>query len=161
MTKRTVIPTDDVRLFLESALESALRIADLRERVTSLNAAATKVTTRLSAVPGGGGSDKEKILLSLADARDELNKQIVSEYDNSIKVGKFIDSLQCSNAARAVMRRRYLHYESWVQILMWMSRNNLNYSERSVYRLHGEGIDAARKQWEQMRSEAQNDAVAP
>ena len=138
---------DDVRLFLEGAKDIHLKTADLKERVRNLDSAAQRVTANLNGMPRGGGADREQLLSALADARDRLVLDIAEEEQRKIEIGDFIDRVPTSAAGRAVLRRRYLHYESWKSVRKWLAAHQMSYSAQSVYRIHGEAISAARVLW--------------
>jgi len=138
---------DDVRVFLEGAKDIHLKTADLRERVRNLDSAAQRVTANLNGMPRGGGADREQLLSALADARDRLVLDIAEEEQRKIEIGDFIDRVPTSAAGRAVLRRRYLHYESWKSVRKWLAAHQMSYSAQSVYRIHGEAISAARVLW--------------
>lgn len=144
---------DEVRLFLEGAKDVHLKIADLRERVRGLESAAQRVTANLSGMPKGGGADREQLLAALADAHGRLLLDIADEEQRKIEIADFIDRVPVSAAGRAILRRRYLHYESWKAVRKWLGAHQMAYSAQSVYRLHGEAISAARKLWDAEHNE--------
>ena len=139
---------DDVRVFLEGAKDIHLKTADLRERVRNLDSAAQRVTANLNGMPRGGGADREQLLSALADARGRLILDIAEEEERKIEIGDFIDRVPTSAAGRAVLRRRYLHYESWKAVRKWLCAHQMSYSADGVYYLHREALTAARKLWE-------------
>ena len=138
---------DALRCFLESAKDVHLKVADLRERARGLESAAQRVTANLSGMPKGGGADREALLSALADAHGRLLLDIAEEEQRKIEISDFVDRVPTSAAGRAVLRRRYLHYESWKQVRKWLAAHQMSYSAQSVYRIHGEAISAARVLW--------------
>lgn len=144
---------DEVRLFLEGAKDIYLKCADLRERVRGLESAAQRVTANLNGMPRGGGADREQLLAALADARGRLLLDIAEEEERKIEIGDFIDRVPTSAAGRAVLRRRYLHYESWKTVRKWLCAHQMNYSDQGVYYLHREALTAARKLWDREHAE--------
>lgn len=143
---------DDVRLFLEGARDAYLKCADLRERSRALEAKATRITANLDGMPRSGNADRDAVLAALADARGRLLLDIADEEERKIEISDFIDRVPTSAAGRAILRRRYLHYESWKGVRRWMAAHGMTYSAQSVYRLHGEAISAARKLWEKEKT---------
>ena len=139
---------DEVRLFLEGAKDVYLKCADLRERVRNLDSAAKRMTANLNGMPHGSGADREALLSALADARGRLLLDIAEEEQRKIEIGDFIDRVPTSAEGRAVLRRRYLHYESWRTVRKWMCAHQMTYSDQGVYYLHREALTAARKLWE-------------
>jgi len=146
---------DEVRLFLEGAKEAYLKSADLRERVRSLDLAAKRITTNLDGMPKSGNADRERLLIALADARERLILDIADEEQKKTEISDFIDRVQTSAAGRAILRRRYLHYNSWRGVRKWLEQHQMSYSAQSVYRLHGEALTAARVLWNREHREAE------
>jgi hypothetical protein len=138
---------DDVRLFLESAREAHLRCADLRERARGLESTAKRVTANLNGMPRGGGADRDALLAALADAHGRLLLDIAEEEQRKIEISDFIDRIPTSAAGRAVLRRRYLHYESWKSVRRWLAAHQMSYSTDGVFKLHREALRAARELW--------------
>ena len=140
---------DDVRLFLEGARDAYLKCADLRERTRELESAAQRITAKLDGMPKGGSADRDQLLAALADAHGRLLIDIADEEARKLEIADFIDRVPTSAAGRAVLRRRYLHYESWKGVRRWMAAHGMSYSAQSVYRIHGEALKAARTLWNQ------------
>ena len=144
---------DELRLFLDGARDANLKCADLRERARGLESAALRITANLDGMPRSGGADREKLLAALADAHDRLLLDMADEEQRKIEISDFIDRIPTSAAGRAIMRRRYLHYESWKSVRKWLAAHQMCYSAQSVYRLHGEAIQAGRILWNQEHNE--------
>jgi len=140
---------DEVRLFLEGARDAHLKCADLRERTRQLESAVQRITAKLDGMPKGGNADREQLLASLADAHGRLLIDIAEEEARKMEIEKFVDRVPTGAAGKAVLRRRYLHYESWKGVRRWLSAHGMSYSAQSVYRIHGEAIKAARILWNQ------------
>ena len=138
---------DELRCFLEGAKDAHLKCADLRDRARDLENAAHRVTANLNGMPRGGGADRDKLLAALADAHGRLLLDIANEEQRKIEIADFIDRVPTGAAGRAVLRRRYLHFESWKGVRRWMAAHGMSYSAQSVYRIHGEAIQAARILW--------------
>ena len=139
---------DELRLFLEGARDAHLKCADLRERARALESAANRVTANLSGMPKGGGADRDQLLAALADAHGRLLLDMADEEQRKIAIADFIDRVPTSAAGRAILRRRYLHYESWKSVRKWLAAHQMCYSAQSVYRIHGEALRAARLLWD-------------
>ena len=138
---------DELRHFLESARDANLKCADIRERVRGLESAAMRVTAKLDGLPGGGGADREQLLATLADAHGRLLMDMADEEQRKTEISDFIDRTPTSAAGRAILRRRYLHYESWKSVRKWLASHQISYSAQSVYRIHGDALRAARILW--------------
>ena len=144
---------DDMRLFLEGAREARLRIADIQERTRELESAALRITAKLDGMPRSGGADRDQLLAALADAHERLLLDIADEEQRKIEIADFIDRVPTSVAGRAVLRRRYLHYESWKSVRKWMAAHQMRYSEQGVFKIHGKALQAARQLWNREHSE--------
>ncbi len=139
---------DEMRVFMESARDIHLKCADIRERAQSLEASVHRITARLDGMPVSGGADRNALLAALADAHGRLLQDLADEEQRKTEIAAFIDRIQTSAAGRAILRRRYLHYETWKGVRRWMAAHGMSYSAQSVYRLHGEALRAARIQWD-------------
>ena len=137
---------DDVRLFLEGAREAHLKCADLRDRVRTLDASARRITANLNGMPRGG-ADREQLLAALADARSRLLMDIADEEQKKIDIADFIDRIPTSTVGKTVLRRRYLHYESWNGVRRWMAAHQMSYSPRGIFNAHRDALNAARILW--------------
>ena len=138
---------DDLRLFLESAKDANLKCADLRERTRNLESRVNRIAAFLDGMPKSGNADRDALLAALADAHGRLMLDLAEEERKKIEISDFVDRIQTSAAGRAVLRRRYLHYDSWKGVRRWLNAHQMNYSAQSVYRLHGEALRAARELW--------------
>ena len=144
---------DDMRLFLEGAREARLRIADIQERTRELESSALRITAKLDGMPRSGGADRDQLLAALADAHERLLLDIADEEQRKIEIADFIDRVPTSVAGRAVLRRRYLHYESWKSVRKWLSTHQMNYSKDGVYKLHRVALQEARILWNREHNE--------
>lgn len=143
---------DEVRGFLESARETQLKYAEHAARVLELDSKARRVTASASLAPGGGG-DKERLLATLADERERMRLLAAEELVRLREIEEFIDRVPGRDIHRIILRRRYLHYESWNGVTRYLKANGLYYEKRQIYRLHGEAIGHAREQWEKEHKE--------
>lgn len=141
-----------MRLFLEGARDAHLKCADLRERARGLESAAHRITSKLDGMPRSGGADREALLAALSDAHERLLLDMADEEQRKTEIADFIDRIPTSAAGRAILRRRYLHYESWKSVRKWLCAHQMTYSAQSVYRIHGDAIQAARQLWNREHS---------
>ena len=63
---------DECRTWLESYREMRYEIMRLQRKHQGLWDQATGITAKLSPVPGGGGSDRDRLLAMLSDADEEV-----------------------------------------------------------------------------------------
>ena len=52
-----------------------------------------------------------------------------------------------------MLKLRYLDCLSWERVQELLSRSGVFYSDRHIYRLHGEALEAARRLWAQDNKE--------
>ena len=138
---------DELRLFLEGARDAHLKCADIRERIRGLESSVQRITAKLDGMPKNGGADRNALLAALADAHDRLLMDAADEEQRKTEIADFIDRVPTGAVGRAILRRRYLHYESWKGVRRWLAAHQMSYSAQSVYRIHGEALRAARQLW--------------
>lgn len=140
---------DPVRRFLTSAVEAKLEIARHKMRAEELESRCTKVTASMSGMPGGGGADAQALWAALADERTKEHEAELRETEAYHRVESFIDKLP-SSTHRTILRLRYLNDMDWVKVQMQLYDAGIFYSERHIYRLHGEALESARELWRHM-----------
>lgn len=146
-------PTDDpVREFLDSARFARAEFNRLSQRVKQLEAQCTSITAALSATPGGGGNDAERMWAALADESARLYPQLREAQEREHEVENFINKLE-DPAHRLILKLRYLDTLSWPNVNRQLSCGGVFYSDRQIYRLHGDALAAARALWAQEREE--------
>lgn len=59
---------------------------------------------------------------------------------------RFISSLE-NGTHRILLRLKYADALSWPQVQQQMQESGIYYSERQLYRIHGDALQAARKLW--------------
>lgn len=103
-----------------------------------VKALATKTTTVLTGMPGGGGVS-DKVGDGVARLW-ELSREIDSEVDRYVDLKRAVANCikQVGNAElRTVLEYRYLAYNSWEQIAV-----NMGYSYRMVLYIHSTALKA-------------------
>ena len=111
------------------------------------------VTATLSATPGGGGGgDAEKMWAALADESARLYPLLKAAMEQERRVENFIDRIP-HDSYRLILKLRYLDCLSWERVQELLSRSGVFYSDRHIYRLHGEALEAARRLWAQDNKE--------
>ena len=137
---------DECRAWLESYRELRTEAHRLRQRHMKLVTEATRITTRLSGMPRGGGGDHEKLLAALADSDDEAVRKYLDAEERMREIEGFIDSLPSQNS-RIILRLRYVELYSWREIERVLPRDQIYYSSDHIYRLHGIALKEARELW--------------
>ena len=139
--------TDDCRAWLESYSELRVEAARLQRQHHRLMDQATRVTTRLTKEPKGGG-DRENLLAALADADGEALRKHTEALKRMREIEEFIDQLP-TRESRIILRLRYIDLMKWRKIKYALEKSRIYYEERQIYRLHGQALREARKIWEE------------
>ena len=123
--------------YLKQARYLDERINTKIAQVSSLHDLATKATSTLSDMPGGGTRNThqmEDIIIKILMLENEINADIdrLVDLNNEIlSVLNCIDDAEC----RLLLEKRYLNWESWEDIAA-----ELCVSAPSVYRLHEKAL---------------------
>jgi len=88
-----------------------------KNRYFSLQERATKTTSTLTGMPGGGNSDHEAVLASLADAVDEAAKWRELSEDKRELIHRFINEADIDAHYKDILLRRYYLGLGWAIIL--------------------------------------------
>jgi hypothetical protein len=130
-----------VREFLESAKLINGVSADRLSRYLFLYEKATKSTTTLTGMPGGGGSDRGAVLATLADADDDSKRWDAFAKERRKLVKKFINEAEITNLQKAILVWRYVACVEW-NMIFDLLRNWRDMSESTMYREHNRALDA-------------------
>lgn len=149
----------EVRQFLTSVREARFMQQRCSVRLKELESQAAKVTAQMNGMPGGGSGDlhKDGIMIALAMQRDRLAAAYREAMATEDAVEAFIQKLP-TDSHRCVLRLRYIECLRWPDVLCALANAGLTYSERQMYRLHGEALEQARKLWEQMKETEDEDS---
>lgn len=144
---------DPVRAFLGTVREARLEEARCRRRLQEIDAQCRSVTSPLSAMPhGGGDSHKDGPLAALADQRRLHEALLTAAVRQEMKVERFIAQLG-TDRHRIVLKLRYVDLLGWTRIQEQLEAQGLYYSDRQIYRLHGEALQEARLIWAERHKE--------
>ena len=141
---------DDCRLWLESYRELRVEADRLWRRHIRLANQATRTTTQLSPVPGGGGGDRGQILAMLADSDREAVAKHAEALECMKDIEDFIERLP-TRESRIILRLRYVELLRWPQVKRALERSHVFYEERQIYRLHGIALREARELWNERK----------
>ena len=135
------VSAESVKSFLESALLFSSLSEDQRNRYLTMYEAATKTTTAITGMPGGGGSDRNMTLANLGDAETSLHKWegIVEKKRNVIR--QFLKDAEIDSYYKDILWRRYIMGASWDVILLVL-RDGRELSERKLYYDHNKALEA-------------------
>lgn len=140
---------EPVRVFLDSVLESRMEARRIRRKLDSLESRALNVTAKLSGMPRGGGSDRDALLVALADAADEYYRRLAAAEQQELRVMRFIDSIDRRDY-RIILRLRYIDRKPWSKILAALNAEGVGIKESWMYKLHGKALAAARDKYKEM-----------
>ena len=131
----------DIRSFLESAMIFKGMSEERRNKYLYMYERATKTTSQITGLPGGGSSDHEAVLVSLADAVDDVKKwDALTEYRREL-VKRFISEADIDEHYRNILHWRYITGASWDVILLLL-RGEKEMSERTLYYDHTKALEA-------------------
>lgn len=135
------VSAESVRSFLESALLMSNVSEDKRSRYLALYERATKTTSVITGMPGGGGSDHEVVLATLADAEIDSKRWEDFVRERKKLVSQFLDDAEIDDYYRDMLKRRYVTGVGWHFIFL-MIRDDKEMSERKMYYDHNRALEA-------------------
>lgn len=149
---------DPVRAFLESVQEAKFEQGRCYRKYLELDAKCRSITSQLSGMPGGGSGDKHKdgLLVILADQGREYLRRYKEAEQRAAQVEAFINRIP-DPRQRAVLLLRYVDLLSWPKVVEGLEEYDIYYTERQVHRIHGDALQAARKEWENQRPDEEGD----
>lgn len=148
---------DPAREFLDSVRYARLEYHRLSEKVKLLETQCEHITATLKATPGGGSADTEKIWAALADESGRLYRQLRAVLERTGEVEDFIEKLP-DPRHRLILKLRYLDSMRWPEVNRHMSQGGVYYSDRQMFRLHGEALNSARALWAATHEEEDKNA---
>ena len=155
---------DPVRAFLDSVREARFNEARCRRKLQEMDAQCRSITAQMTGMPGGGSADphKDGAWAALADQAALLRElydqaALLRElYDQAVRretdVERFISRLE-KDTHRILLRLKYVDLLTWNCVQERMQENGIYYSERQIYRIHGEALQEARKLWARLHPE--------
>lgn len=135
------VSAESVRSFLESASLMNNVSEDKLSRFLSLYERATKTTTVLTGMPGGGGSDREAVLANMADARSDADAWFSLVKDRKKLVNSFLEEVEVDDYYKEMLTQRYILCMPWVTI-HYLLRGKKEISESTMYRDHNRALEA-------------------
>ena len=139
--------------FLRSVRWSRVRARRTDLRLQELRAAATKITQRISGMPGGGSDPhRDGLQAALADLETRLSEEHREALERERAVSSFLSRLPDASH-REVLTLRYVHCLRWPQIREELEKAGLYYEERQIYRSPGNALQAARRLWQDTEEE--------
>ena len=128
--------TAPVQHYLRSAWYYQKKADFLNEKIMVLREKSTKMTTSYQDIPTFGGFEdhRQQVIAEMVDTEREYRKMTQQCRNKLQEIAFFINQLE-SFQERIVLQMRYLYFENWQDIAL-----RLNYEERQIYRIHGQGL---------------------
>lgn len=139
---------DPVREFLESVRTAKYEQHRCELRLEQLEAECTSITARLSGDPGGGTTDvhHDGAWATMAQTRIDLKNAYEDAKRRERDVEEFISQIP-DVRHRAVLSLYYVSLLKWPRVVEEMEKCGLYYSDRHIFRLHGDALQSARILW--------------
>lgn len=139
---------DPVRAFLDSVKGARFEIIRSHRKLQELDAQCKSMAARMTGMPGGNSSDShhDALWAALADQRSVYCEKQRAAESRVAEVERFISGLPDATH-RALLTLRYADVLSWPRVRWELENCGIYYSERQLYRLHGEALQAARVLW--------------
>ena len=123
--------------YLQQVVHIDQRINSKLEQVMQLRDTATRATITISDMPRSPSPNNQQMsdtIAKIIDLENEINADIDRLVDLKREARDVIGQLSDPDE-QLVLELRYLCYKTWPEIM-----EELNYSETSVYRLHGQAL---------------------
>lgn len=138
---------DPVREFLESVRDARFEVRRSEIKLEELEAQSTSITARMTGMPGGGGDvHKDHALIALAMARSAL-EITRAEAEAKVREVEWFINLLPDVRHRAVLTFYYVHLFKWPRVVEELEKCGMYYSDRHIFRLHGDALQSARMLW--------------
>ena len=147
------VTAESVRDFLSSGALIKDLSKDKLSRFLFLYEKATKTTSQITGMPGGGGSDHEAVLASLADAVDDVNKWKDLAARQRSLVREFLSEADIKESYRELLMKRYYYGEGWSIILEQirpLSRRTMFYDHKKALQACANWVNETGKWKEEM-----------
>jgi hypothetical protein len=142
---------DPVRQYLSSVAEAKIEARRLRFKLKRLETQATRITTAITGMPGGGTADRERLLAELADLSEQSRLALIEAEKQENEVSAFISRLQ-DQTSRIILKLRYCDCLVWDttdlkrrSVKSEMAKVGLCYENTQLFRLHGKALNEARE----------------
>ncbi len=136
------VSAESVRAFLSSGTFINDLSKDKLSRFLFLYEKATKTTSQITGMPGGGGSDHEAVLASLADAVDDVNKWKGLAARQRSLVREFLLEADIKDSYKELLMKRYYYGEGW-SIILEQLQSPKSSSRRMMFYDHKKALQAA------------------
>ena len=144
--------SDPVREFLDSAKDAHARAQMLSRKVAELTAQVERITPSYSGMPSGGGGDSSSAWVALAQLRSSYLEEKIKAETLEKSVSDFIETLPTPEN-RVVLHLKYCERLRWPEVMKGMREAGYYFSDRHIYRIHGNALDEARERWKEIHNE--------
>ena len=142
--------SDEARAFLESVREARFNMDRASRELQQAEALCTQITAQISGAPGGSGdAHKDGAWAALADHRTLLRQLYEDAERQAVAVEQFVKLIP-TDKHRIILRLRYIDLLHWPEVQDRLKEYSLYYSERQIFRLLGDALEAARKLWAEL-----------
>lgn len=115
--------------------------AEKRNKYLLMYERATKTTSALTGMPGGGGADHTLVLANMADASEEVKKwDALSVYRREL-VKKFIEEAEIDAYYKNILHWRYILGTPW-DVMLPLLQGDKEMSLRTLYYDHKKALQA-------------------
>lgn len=138
---------DPTRAFLETVRDARLTLARCRRKLQQAEDQCGQITAKIDMTGVSGhnsGAQKDGQWAALADLRELLAEQYSRALRSEVEVERFLSKIEDPNQ-RVILRMRYADCMRWPEVQEKLQEDGVYYSERQIFRLHGEALQTARK----------------
>jgi len=129
-----------VKEYLMSVAEYQCVAASCMNRIEDLQTSITKITSQLTGMPHGGGSDSaEKLTRYISDmdeAKKDWEKWSNATHHRRHRVEYFIKDMPLEDSQKSVLIKRYCLNYSWVEL-----KCSTGFSESKLFGMHREALE--------------------
>ncbi len=136
MKKENLGNISEIKEFLNQAYRMREFIAAREEQLALLRAAAERITPQSYEYfsKSNSGSSRERTLCKIADLEIEITCDIGAMIEAMRQIRAAVAAVD-DKTCRLLLEMRYLNFRTWEDI-----SDQLNYSERHIYRIHNEAL---------------------
>lgn len=136
---------DDLYEYLNSVNVCWLRYQRAVSWQEQLRDRCSRVTAVMDGMPHSGQAGRgDGLLTALAQAAVEADQRLAEWRACSREVEAFLDRVE-NPLYRTLLQLRYVDDLSWPEVRARLEKGNVCYSERQIFRLHGDALVVARR----------------
>ena len=143
---------EPMREFLDSAKWARLKVTRLSRKVAELTTQVEHMTANYSGMPKGSGGDATAAWTTLAQLRSDYEAELVEAERAEKEVLDFVNTMD-RPIHREILALRYCENLSWPRVVEAMQAAGYYYSDRQIFRIHGDALNEAREKWRMKNNE--------